>query len=288
MAMPKEEENNIVDLAAAAAAATATADTAVVAPEKIAEVVEVAEVEVIDEATEVIAEVADEVIDEATEVIAEVADEVIQEIQQQPAQDLAETQQTSVAVASKFEDPMAYLAEHGFTDLQLDFTSFPLVKLEDEKFQVSDGSTLGTEFSCHMIAERKQFVYIGTPADRGKDPEVVYSDDDLHQNGDERKPLVDFFQDWKSRGIPYERKIYKMVMAKFIAGGDGSLDDEVVMLQIPPKSIGKLDGYTVGLAMRKPKTNPFEVITRVSVGVKVGTGVKAFNPFAFKFIAMAD
>lgn len=180
-------------------------------------------------------------------------------------------------------NPTDFLAEQGFTDLKIDFTSFPIVKLEDERFQTADNDRFATEFQCQIIQERKSFMFIGDLG-RDKDPEIVYSDDGIHQSGDDQKPMVDVFADWKARGIPYSRKEYKQVMVKVLSGGDGSLDEEIVMLQIPPKSIGKVDGYKIALSMRTPPVKVSEAVTKVSVLPKVGTGLKAFNPWGFKYM----
>lgn len=190
--------------------------------------------------------------------------------------------QTGLAQHSSV-NPTDFLAEQGFTDLKIDFTSFPIVKLEDERFQTADNDRFATEFQCQIIQERKSFMFIGDLG-RDKDPEIVYSDDGIHQSGDDQKPMVGVFADWKARGIPYSRKEYKQVMVKVLSGGDGSLDEEIVMLQVPPKSIGKVDGYKIALSMRTPPVKVREAVTKVSVLPKVGTGLKAFNPWGFKYM----
>ena len=276
MAMPKKNEENtdIVDFVAEAekeAEATGEVSSSEESTEEVTG--EIIEGELVDNSGSEADEQSDEVI---TGIVEDNSSEENYDVTDQA---LASPAKTGLGVIN----PTEFLAEQGFTDLKIDFTSFPIVKLEDERFQTADNTNFATEFQCQIIQERKSFMFIGDLG-RDKDPEIVYSDDGVHQSGDDQKPMVDFFADWKARGIPYSRKEYKQVMVKVLSGGDGSLDEEIVMLQIPPKSIGKVDGYKIALSMRTPPVKVSEAVTKVTVLPKVGTGLKAFNPWGFKFV----
>ena len=172
-------------------------------------------------------------------------------------------------------DPMAFLAEIGITDVKLDFTSFPMVTLKDGQFSTSEHKNFGTEFNCVYLQKHPQFLF-KADLGRGKEPELVYSSDGLHDNK-EGRPVAEFIEDWKARSLPYEKSEYDIVIVQMI---DGPHEGEVCQIQVSPASRGKLSGYLVTLAMKK--LNPREVVTTVGVGAIVGSGVTAFNPFTFK------
>lgn len=172
-------------------------------------------------------------------------------------------------------NPLGDLAELGFTDLTLDFTSFPTVTLNKGKFSTAEHKSFGTEFEFLIMQRRKTWLFRGE-LDRDTPAELVYSNDQVTANKDGR-PITEYQEDWDSRGWKWEKKEYVMVMGTMI---DGPHEAEIVQLQISPTSIGRLDGFLVTVALKKedPRTTP----VRVTVGEEIGQGIKAFNPWVFK------
>jgi hypothetical protein len=201
------------------------------------------------------------------------------------AVDTAETKAVAVvdnsrAVAKAAEiagaNPEKFLAEAGFTDIKLDFTSFPTVTLNNQKFSTTENENFGDKFECVVLAKREVLLFRGDLG-RDKEPELHYSSDGGMTDDKEGKPIADYIEDWKGRGIDWDRKEYTMVTVQMV---DGPHADEICQIQVSPASRGKLGGYLTGLALRKKK--PSDVVTQVGIGPTIGAGIKAFNPFTFK------
>jgi hypothetical protein len=167
---------------------------------------------------------------------------------------------------------------NGLDDYTIDFTSYPIITLNNEVFSSDEHKSFGTVFECVFMAKRYQYLFKGDLG-RDKEPELIYSDDGITSNKEPHLPIAHYIEDWKSRGIPYDRKVYEMVTVQMI---DSPHAEEICQLQVSPGSAGKLGGYLMKLKLKGKKSD--EVVTRVSVGSKVGSGVKAFTPFAFDFV----
>ena len=174
--------------------------------------------------------------------------------------------------------PEEFLASLGISDLKLDFTSFPTVTLNDAMFHTDEHKKFAETFECVYIDKRETFLFRGDYG-RDKDPELVYSDNGLVDNK-EGKPMAEYIERWKAEGTPWDRKSYIMVLVTMVGG---VYDQELVQLQVSPASRGKLDGYLTNLGIKRK--NPREVVTKISVGTEVGSGVKAFTPWSFKLVA---
>ncbi|RLA42709.1 MAG: hypothetical protein DRR06_13820 [Gammaproteobacteria bacterium] len=178
--------------------------------------------------------------------------------------------------AAETLDPMKALAAMGFEDLQIDFTSFPTLVINKGKIRKSGGDVIddGESIEFVIMDKRKTFLFRGIK-DRETDPELAYSDDKLHINMT-GELVTEVTDKWKAEGLEVEVKDYFIVMGKMVGG---SLDEEIIQIQIPKTSIGRFDGYLVSTTIAG--FNPKQVVTRVSVGEEIGSGMKAFTPFQF-------
>lgn len=184
------------------------------------------------------------------------------------------------SVLNKHVDAAQVLRDQGFGEQELDFTSFPIVILNDGKFSTAENKGFGSEFNCIIHSCSDSFLYV---ADRGRDedPLTAYSSDDIYVNGKEepRKLIADQVKEWEDAGYPVDKKVYKMVMAEMLTEPH---ENEFVFIQVSPTSQGKLAGYLTSLVLRNKATT--DVVTRVGVGAQVGSGIKAFNPYTFKMV----
>lgn len=189
-----------------------------------------------------------------------------------------------VSVASGNSDAMGFLAEQGFEDLKLDYSSFSTVTLDNEKFNTKENKGFGTKFECVIMQQGKQFLFRGWTGKRDDEPELVYSDDGVHDNhvGEDgtRRTVASFVEEWKNKGWDVSSTEYKILYVQMVDDENNPHSGEVCRLQIPPASRARLDGYLTQLGWKK--ISPREVVTEVSVGATVGTGTRAFNPFVFK------
>lgn len=175
------------------------------------------------------------------------------------------------------------LRDLGFGDQVLNFTSFPIITLNNGVFSSPEQKGFGVTFDCIIHSDSKSHLY---SADKGRDqdPEVIYSSDNEYVNsldGSERKLVTDQVKEWEAQGWPVDHKIYHMVMAEML---NEPHDGEFVFLQISPASQGKLGGYLRSLIIRGHSPN--SVVTRVSMGASVGSGTKEFNPWVFKMVSV--
>jgi hypothetical protein len=177
--------------------------------------------------------------------------------------------------------PLDFLAEQGISDIKIDFTSFPIITLNNGQFSSAQFKNFGTEFEMIYMDKRDTFLLKGedvnAPRDKKVEPELVYSDDGLHDNTDDHKPLADYIEEWKAKGWAWEKKEYTLVIGTMVGGVH---DDEIVQLQVSPSSRGAFGGYLYTLGVKGLKAR--EVVTKVSMGAELGSGVKAYNPWVFK------
>ena len=185
--------------------------------------------------------------------------------------------QEAHGIAAKGDDAQNFLKELGITGLKIDFTSFPKITLEKGMFSSDDSPNFGTEFTFKYIDKRPTTLFNSVPPDRDTEAEVIFSDDGTHINDSDGELVSSKLAEWKDKGWSNRRSDYQIVIGLCLSGPH---KDELVQLQISPKSQGKLGGYLMGLGLKK--RNPKEVTTLVYSGKEVGAGQKAFTPWAFK------
>ena len=210
--------------------------------------------------------------------VAEVEATEKQEVREEAVAKAVAVQETSTdldsAAPAVAYDPVKFLADLGIVDLTIDFTSFDTVVLDKGKFKQA-GKDLGDSFEFIYMDKRKTHLFRGLE-DRDADPELVYSDDGIVSNKDQR-PVAEHIAEWVEKGWSHDRTVYVIVMATKVGGDD---DGDIIQLQIPKTSIGKLNGYlvTLGMARENPKT----ITSKATIGATIGKGIKAFNPWVFR------
>jgi hypothetical protein len=188
------------------------------------------------------------------------------------AQDKTEVAMSAQATV-KPGDPTAFLKELGINDVQIDWTSFPMITLNNEIFSTAANKGFGDKFKMVYLSHYSQWLFKGDLG-RDKEPELVYSRDALHD--EEGKLISEYIEDWKARDIPWDRSEYYIVVAEVL---DGPHKGDVCQIQVSPSSRGAFSGYLIKLAMKR--IDPRTVVTDVSVGAERGAGRKAFCPFEF-------
>lgn len=182
-------------------------------------------------------------------------------------------------------NPKAFLEANGLTGFVDNFTSFPKVTLKDGSFHTVEHPDFGKKLEFQYISHENTYVFKGIDpveqAAKGRDyePEMVYSDDGENTNGEDSRTIASVREEWLGKGWRVEKDMYQMILVQCF---DGPHADELVKLQIPPASQGKLGGYVNSLARKGMLVT--NVVTEASIGSRVGTGSKAFTPWAFKLV----
>jgi len=225
--------------------------------------------EVVKEVEEVEVEVKEvEVVKEQAEVVKEVVEEAQAEVKE--SKELAPASAPTVVSGN----PLAELAEEGFGDLQIDWTSFPIINLDGGVFNAPGNKGFTEEFSFTIVSRRPMWLFRGQK-DRKTAAELVYSDDGLHDNHGE--PIAKKLQEWKDNNFETSKSKYIIILGTM---QDSDYAGELVQLQIPHTSIGRFDGYI--LSLKTQRKSPGDVVTKVSIGDEIGSGIKTFNPWIFK------
>jgi len=184
----------------------------------------------------------------------------------------------TTAPASEAFDPVAYLKEMGIDDIELDFSSFPTIVLNNGKFE-KNKQVLGDEFDFLFIDKRKEWVIAGQE-DRDSDAVMIYSSDGKTANKDGR-PLSEWIAEWEEKEWSIQPLSPNVVVIAKQVGGDD--DGEVIQLRLPKTSIHPYNGFLVTLAMARK--NPKTVVTTAKVGAKLGSGQKTWSPWRFVIAA---
>lgn len=171
------------------------------------------------------------------------------------------------------------LAESGFEGLEINFTSFDTITLDKASFTCSSGKSIKEDFEVTIQKTRNKYLIISLhPED--DDREALYSYNPKAATED--PAVMERIQAWHDEdGVGYEVKKY--IEALVIMEDDmatGELNGEMMLLQIPPASIGKLSGHIVQNRL-KGVGEPNQYTTIVSVGPKLGEGKKIYYPWAF-------
>lgn len=172
------------------------------------------------------------------------------------------------------------LAASGFAGLEIDWTSFPTVVLDQGEFGTSDGNSLNTkEITVRLMQSRKRFV-LRTNAQDDDDAELAYTYD-LSELNDPESELSLKVTKWREEdGLDYTTKEYIEAVA-VVEDSDSPLDQQMVLLQIPPTSVGRFSGFTTQNLLIK-REEPSQYLTRCYAGDKVTKAKKPFTPWAFE------
>ena len=174
------------------------------------------------------------------------------------------------------------LAEAGFGGLHIDWTSFPTVVLNQGEFETADGNPLGADsITVRMMQTRNRYV-LRTNVANDDDAELAYTYD-LAELTNPESDVAQKVISWQKEGLDYKVKEYIEVVA-VVEDADSSLDQQMVLLQIPPTSTGRLSGYIASNRMVK-KLSAEQYLTRCYKGEKVSKAAKPFYPWAFEFIS---
>lgn len=214
---------------------------------------------------------------EALEGVLEAEVEAVE--QPQPTEVAAHTQQLP-AESNNRSTAVTELSESGFGGLEIDWTSFPTVVLDNGEFGTSDGQTLDTkEITVQLMQSRKRYV-LRTNAIKDEDAELAYTYD-MSELDDPSSDLSKKVIQWREQdGLSYKIKEYIEALA-IVQDDESSLNQQMVLLQIPPTSVGRFSGFTTqNLLIQKLK--PTEYLTRCHTGPKVTKAVKPFVPWAFE------
>jgi len=184
------------------------------------------------------------------------------------AQEQALTQRpvTTPAVAS------AAVIEQDYSALSFDWTSFPTISLKLEgEFVDIDNVNYGKEFNCRVVGWKRRWVYRASPVEDNRKDLAFSYDEVTTQTG---ILLADKIREWQALGKQVSSKEYLEVVVEMVAEGY-SYDGEYRILSVSPTSKGRFAGY-ISRAQQLGGGNPYNVVTKVSVGAKV---TKVQNPF---------
>ncbi len=183
------------------------------------------------------------------------------------------------------QEILAGLADQGFEDTELDYSSFLNITL-NKQIETSEGQELPSSgFLVRLASAKAKYCF------RNNNPvedevEVAYSyDKEAHK--DPESPVFAAIQKWKEEGLELgDIKKYQEVLAVMIDDSfnvesetKGELNGKLITLQIPPTSQGRWGGYLVQLGMAKKGIS--DVITLCRRGKKVESGKFPFYPWDF-------
>jgi hypothetical protein len=175
----------------------------------------------------------------------------------------------------------AKLATEGYEGLEIDWTSFPTIVLDKGEFCSGDGAELAKQDALVRIMQtRKRFV-LRTKTAEPDDAELAYTYD-MSELQDSDSELSTKVTAWKAEGLDYVVKEYIEAVA-MVEDGEHQFDQQMVLLQIPPTSVGRFSGYMTSNQLVK-KLLPREYLTRCYRGDKITKANNPFYPWAFEFV----
>ena len=175
---------------------------------------------------------------------------------------------------------IAVLQNDGFGDLdeEIGFGSFPIIKLDKNKFVVEEEEV--DEFHCVMLQSRDKWIY------KADDDNLFYSTDNEHDSAG--RTVEERINEWVAAGFKREKiesRKYKEVAVKML---DTKLAGSMALLSVPPASVRRLGGYRAEVGVAHGVTLR-QVVTKVLPGAKVQVNPKiSFYPWNFKFERMLD
>lgn len=179
-------------------------------------------------------------------------------------------------------------SDDGFGDLddQIGFGSFPIVKLDKDKFIVGDASL--DQIDCIIMSVRKKYLFkVKQGSGDNEQESICYSYDGIHDTSG--NPLSSVFEEWKEEGFESDpsRSDYMEAVAQLADEAAGELNGQLVLLSVPPASVKRLAGYRAQLKVVY-RQKPQQVITRCMKAPLVKITPKiSFYPWDFKKVGNA-
>lgn len=197
-----------------------------------------------------------------------------------PAPTVAQSQASAM---TNFKENMA---KEGFEGLELTGMSFDRIKLHEGKFLLgSEEVELGTDVDCVIYSTRPIYV---VRQSTDNDAEAFYSYDENGKTHTDGTSAHETLQEWLEDGYgtkedPLDIRPYLEATAVLV-NRDDEYEGEMVMLSVPPASKARLGGAAAQAYNRFKGAKLSEVVTRLTVGKKIGEGQKAFRPWLFKVV----
>lgn len=200
-----------------------------------------------------------------------------------PAASKAVASKPQTSVVSQTQASSVFLnklRENGFEGLDIDWTSFPIIVLNQGEFETSDGNELGNDsFIVRVQRSRKRFVFVtDVDKDHEDDKELAYTYDTAELD-DPNSELAQKVAEWKEEGIGYFVKEYLEAFA-LVDDPNCRLNGKMVLLQIPPTSKGRFSGFLFEIGMTQGLL-PHEIRMRCTKGEKVKKAKTPFYPWQF-------
>jgi len=178
---------------------------------------------------------------------------------------------------------IASLAQMGFEGLELDFSSFVGVVLNDGEFECTNGKVMN-EFGIRITKTRAKYAFRSNH-EKDDDVEVVYSYDKNAATDPDSK-VFEKIQEWKEEAADVkERKDYLEVWGTVeeVYEGDKEMEGSMVTLSIPPTSKGRLAGHIV-TQQANLGLEPSGYLTLIKKGEKVTGVTHPFYPWDFGLV----
>lgn len=222
---------------------------------------------------------------EEVETPAEEAKEISNDVETVDASQSTEVKTMSGNAMTQFTQDQA---EAGYEGLELTGMSFDRIKLHEGQFKLgSDEIELGSSFDCIIYGTRQLYI---VRQDASNDAEAFYSYDAKGKTFTDGTSAAEKLQEWIEEGYgtedsPLDIRPYLEATA-VLTNRDDEHEGLMVMLSIPPASTARVAGVAAQAKMRYNKSLA-EVVTRATVGNKIGEGQKAFRPWTFKMVGSA-
>lgn len=184
------------------------------------------------------------------------------------------------------QNAMAGMEGDGFgaLDGEIGFGSFPIIKLDKDKFDVNGKEV--EEFTCVMLSARDKWIH---KVKEGDNEEIFYTYDGVVDTSN--NSINDRYAGWMAAGFPVdEQGKLKVDVRKYVEVVVRMVDTEMAgtlaLLSIPPASIKRLGGYRAEVNLAH-KVSLSEVQTKCVKGAKVQVNPKiSFYPWNFKFAGL--
>lgn len=181
---------------------------------------------------------------------------------------------------------MAGMEDDGFgaLDGEIGFGSFPIIKLDKDKFDVNGKEV--EEFTCVMLSARDKWIH---KVKEGENEEIFYTYDRIVDTSN--NSINDRYAGWIAAGYPVdEQGKLKVDVRKYVEVVVRMVDTEMAgtlaLLSIPPASIKRLGGYRAEVSLAH-KVSLSQAHTKCVKGAKVQVSPKiSFYPWNFKFAGL--